>query len=347
MTKRRFAWSPLVVSAASAVLLLSGCSGGGDPEPDVQDAVVEEPEEQPEDADSQDKPAEPEEADIVDMQVDQSVFYAGIEYEYESMQVTDLDEEAGNEDRMLGLELTFDFSAYNPGSDTEMPNAPAVLRWNEDGGENVAEINGQADVKQVPGDSSTSGEMVFTLAPDLLESYDEDSAHLILGHSGEANPVIALGAAAETVDRFPVPQEQIDDEEIVAGPLTITFDEVFVRWNYGIPRQGQTPDDEALLAMYMTIENTSDSQACSRRSAGKTMVLKDEDGNGYVDLGLTERCFKGGTSEEVMTAIEIPEEYEGTYNLEFDVDQVGDAEETGDIDIELVMGDGVAPSASR
>src|SRR5699024_1318301 len=101
------------------------------------------------------------EPEMHDLQVDEAIYNAGNEYEFGSMTVVDLDAEAGNDGdspRVRGLELTFDVNAYNPFSDSVMPNAPMVLRWDEQGTDNVSEVNGQGDFKQVPSESSTSGE---------------------------------------------------------------------------------------------------------------------------------------------------------------------------------------------
>ncbi len=341
----------LTATAAALLLALGGCLGlpgstpaeAEAPEPDATDANAPEPQESPPE-EEQEVAIEPE---IEELLLGEGVFYAGVEYQFESMSVVDLDAENGEDSpRLLGLELTFDVTAYNPGDDTVMPIAPLVLRWDEAGTANVSEVNGQGEFNQVPSDSSTSGTVVFTLPPDALETYDADSARVILGRGDEAAATLPLGSSAELVTRFPVIQQQLHGEGIQAGPLEVTFEKAEVRWNYGTPQMGQAAAEEALLVLEMSVDNTHEAQVCTRRGAGKTMSLKDASGHGYADLGLSERCFQAGATAPSTTGFEIDADYEGTYELEFDVDPVGSEVWMGESTIDLVAGEGEAPSTS-
>lgn len=337
----------LVIFSSAVGVILTGCAG---PKlPDISGAEASDP--APETSESTEEPPaddEPQESgsdfEIPDLQLDQSVFVRGIEYQFGDLTQTEPDETYGAVD---GIGIRVDFDAYNPYDSETMNASPISLRWDEPDSENVAERKGDIELDLIPGGSSVSGSVLFTLGESDLETFNDESARIIVGHDGEATGIAAIGDAVETVDRFPIPQDHLVGTTMSPGPMEITFEEVEVRWNFGDSNLEQASADEALLTIAFTVDNPSDSNNCSRRGEGRTMFLTDSDGNKFVDVGLRERCYEPGQTTETFTGILMDADYAGTYDLEFDVDPVGSAEIKDTIQIELEENVGAAPSSDR
>ncbi|WP_017583427.1 hypothetical protein [Nocardiopsis valliformis] len=296
--------------------------------------------------DTEEAPGE-NDVDLAEGQLDTSVFYAGLEYAFESVTVNDLDAETSPgdppESRVLGVELVFEVNVFNPWAETLTPNTPITLRWDEPGTDNVAEVNGHGDFRQVPGDASVSGEVTVPLLPADLEAYHEDSARLVLGRGGEATAQVPVGSSPETVTRFPVAQPQLEGESFDVGPVKVTIDHAAVQWNYGDPSMGQAAEDEAVLVMDFTVDNGHGGQVCTSRGQGNTMSLVSDGGEGHVDLGLDERCFGSGDSVATFTGFTIAADYADSYLLSMTVPAGFDTHE-GELPLSLVEGEGTAPS---
>lgn len=343
-------------ATAAAAIVLAGCGSSaeeavgqltdalaeeGDEEAEAPDEPAtddEDGDESPEgtDGDDGDGEAATEDVDVDGRAMDVSVHHNGLEYTVSELTVVDLDE--GNDQRIQGLELTFDASVYNPSSDTAQPSPAVSLRWDEPGTGNVVDVSGRAEFRQVPGDASSSGEIVVPLRPEDLEVYDDASARLILGQSGRSAAELAVGGDAETVDRFPV-QQPLDGETFDVNDVLVTITAAEVRWDYR--GSEHVEDGVALLELTYTMENQGGSQSCSTRGEG-AFALTLPNGDGIVDEGVTERCVSGGETEtDVRTGFLIDGDYAGDYTLRHE--RSGDQDE---ITFTLSEGEGL-PAAER
>lgn len=357
------------IAAAAAGLLLVGC-GGDEAIGQLTDAFSEAAEDDAADEETDAEPVESDETDETDetdgsdtgetddagaseqpaadvttvdgRTIDETVHYAGLEYTVAGMTAVDLDAEASPDgqvdNRVRGIELTFDVSVFNPGNDTVMPSPPISLRWDETGTGNVVDVSGRAEFRQVPGDSSSSGEIVVTVPPADLEVYDDASARLILGQSGHSAAQVPVGSDAEIITRFPVQQPFVGESFNVSG-VEVTITAAEVRWDY--TGNSHLEDGQALLELTYTMDNQSDSQSCSTRGQG-AFALTLPSGDGIVDEGVTERCVSGGEAEtDVRTGFLIDGDYAGDYTLRHE--RGGEQDE---ITFTLVAEEGV-PSSER
>ena len=327
-----------MTGVAAGALLLAGCgSDDVDEALDQLDDAIEEVDDQDED-DAEDDEDDGEPVATVDGRaLDGTVHHGGLEYTVTALSVVDLDAEHSPDgevdQRVQGLELTFEANVANPGSDTVSPSPAVALRWDEPGTDNVVDVSGRAEFRQVPGDASSSGEFVVPVSPQDLEVYDDDTARLIIGRSGQSPAQLPIGDQAELIDRFPVPQELDEDTfEVAAVVVTITAAEV--RWDN--PNGSHVEDGTALFELTYTMDNQSGSQSCSTRGEG-AFALTLPSGDGIVDLGVSERCVRGGETEtDVKTGFLIDGDYAGDYTLRH---ERGDDED--EITFTLVEGDGV------
>jgi hypothetical protein len=288
---------------------------GGDADSDAPDDAGEAEEAD----DSSDEAADGGDAEVVNVEgraIAESVHHLGLEYTIDQLTVVDLDAEASPDgevdERVQGLELVFEASVYNPGSDTATPRAPVSLRWDESGSGNVVDVTGRTEFRQVPGDSSSSGEIVVPLRPADLELYDDASARLILGQSGNSAAQVPVGPDAELIDRFPVQQESVVGESFDVNDVLVTITAAEVRWDYG---SSHVEDGVALFELTYDMEEQGGSQSCSTRGQG-AFALTLPSGDGIVDEGVTERCVRGDQTEtDVRTGFLIDGDYAGDYTL--------------------------------
>lgn len=245
--------------------------------------------------------------------IDATVFHSGLEYTVAELSVVDLDADTtdGSADRVQGLMLTFDVSVFNSRPDTVNPSVPVSLRWDEPGTGNVVDVTGRGEFRQVPGDSSSSGQILVQLGPDDLEVYDDASARLIVGRSGQSPAQVPVGSNAELIDRFPVPQPvQIEPFDVEGVLVTVTGIEV--RWD---ELDRHVDDGTALLELTYTMDNQSDNQSCSSRNGG-AWPLTLPNGDSIVELGVSERCVLGEqVVTDVLTGLLIGADYAGDYTL--------------------------------
>ena len=274
--------------------------------------------------------------------LDATVHHGGLEYTVTGVEVVDLDAEASPEgevdQRVQGLELVFDVSVFNPRGDTAMPSPQATMQWDEGDTGNVVAVSGRPDFRQVPADASSSGEIVVPVAPADLETYHEASARLILGRDGHNPAQVPVGSDAELVDRFPVPQP-LDGETLDVSEVEVTITAAEVRWDN--PNGSHLEDGQALLELTYTMDNQGGSQSCSTRGEGAFALILPN-GEGVVDLGVSERCVSGGEAEtDVKTGFVVDEDYAGDYTLRHER-----SDDQDEFDFSLVEGDGV-PAAER
>ena len=332
----------IVIGLAAGTLLLAAC-GSDDAEEALDqlgDAIDEVEGQDEEDQDDQDDEAEVdmEPASVEGRAIDGVVHHGGLEYTITSMSVVDLDAENSPDgevdQRVQGLELTFEANVTNPGSDTVMPSPSVSLQWDEPGTDNVVDVSGRAEFRQVPGDASSSGEFTVPVSPQDLEVYDDDTARLIIGQPGQSPAQLPVGDQAELIDRFPVLQD-LEEDTFEVGDVTVTITAAEVRWDRG--DGSHVEDDTALFELTYTMDNPDGSQSCSTRGEG-AFALTLPNGEGIVDLGVTERCVRGGETErDVRTGFLIEGEYGGDYTLRH---ERGD--EDDEITFTLVEGDGVS-----
>ncbi len=325
---------PTTLLAAGAALLLVGCGDDvTDAVEELTDAIQEDlPDEAvPEDLeppatddDAGDAPSS-EAVDIDPRSIDVTVHHGGLEYTVEELAIVDVDE-------VHGTELVFATSVFNPASSSATPAPPIALRWDEPGTDNVVEVNGRGEFRQIPGNSSSSGEIIVPLRPDDLEVFDDRSARLLIGASGRSAAQVAVGGEAVTIDRLPV-QQPLEDETFDVDGVVVTITEAEVRWDN--PNGSHVDDGTALLELTYRIENQSDSQSCSTRGEG-AFNLTLPDGDAIIDLGVSERCVRGDQTEtDVLTGFLIDEDYAGDYTL---VHERGD--DADEISFTLVEGEG-------
>lgn len=353
----RYARTTLLMAAAGA-FALAGCGGYGASEAvgqltealgsDEAEEVTETETEPAEASDAEPAAAEPDEAPgdtdevvtIGERTIDTAVHHGGLEYTLAQMTVVDLDAQGGGEveQRVQGLELTFDVSVFNPSNDTMTPSPQVSLRWDEPDTGNVVDVSGRAEFRQVPGDSSSSGEIVVQIPPQDLEVYDDASARLVLGRSGQNPAHVAVGDQAETIDRFPV-QQPLDGETLDVNDVLVTITAAEIRWDN--PNGSHLEDGTALFELTYTMENQADRQSCSTRGEG-AFALTLPNGDGIVDLGVTDRCVRGDeTVEGAQTGFLIDADFAGDYTLRHER-----SDDQDEISFTLVETDGV-PAAER
>ena len=334
--------------AAASALLLAACGSDDAQELAEQaaDAVSDEAEDEdaaPEEDDGDDDGDAVEVTTIDDGAVDATVHYGGLEYTIAGYEVVDLDAEASPDgevdQRVQGLELVFDVSVYNPTSGTAHPSAQATLEWDEGDTGNVVAVGGRPDFREVPSDASSSGEFVIPISPADLELYDAASARLLLGQDGNSRAQVPIGTEPELIDRFPVQQEQVVGQTLDVGGIAVTIDSAEVRWD--TTGGSHVEDGVAQFELSYTMVNDSGSQSCSTRGEGAFALIMPN-GEGVVDLGVSERCVRGGETETgVMTGFYIDGDYAGEYTLRH---ERGDDED--EITFTLEEGEG-APAAER
>ena len=331
----------MTIGVAAGALLLAGC--GSDEAEEAVDQLTDAIEEA---GDQEEAAAEPDEDDTDDVAevvtvdgrpLDGTVHHGGLEYTVTELIVVDLDAEASPDgevdQRVQGLELTFDASVFNPSSDTMMPSPAVALRWDEPGTGNVVDVSGRAEFRQVPGDASSSGEFVVQVPPADLEVYDDATARLIIGQSGQNPAQVPVGAEAELIDRFPVMQPDLVDQSFDVNDVLVTITAAEVRWDRG--DGSQVEDGVSLLELTYTMEEQGGSQSCSTRGEG-AFALTLPSGDGITDLGVTERCVRGGETEtDVRTGFDIEGDVAGEYTLRH---ERGD--DTDEVTFTLDEGDG-------
>ncbi|QSB16212.1 hypothetical protein JQS43_07910 [Natronosporangium hydrolyticum] len=319
----------------AATLLLVGCGEGRDLVDRASEGL-----DQLEDAQEQQSAAVGDGATVeIDGRViDAHAHYNGLEYTFGEVAVVDLDE--GSDARLQGVELVFDVDVRNPGNDPAMASPGVSLRWDEPGSENVVEVGGRGDFRQVPGGSSASGEIVVPLRPPDMEVFDEASARLILGQSGRSAAEVPVGADAELIDRFPVPQPDLAGSTLEVAGVTMTIETANIRWNYG---NSHVEDGSVLLDLSYTWENESGAQVCHRRGTGQNFSLVAADGSGYVDEGVSIRCAVNGETAQAATGFLLEGDYAGEYTFSWDLSHRGDDYDEA-ITVTLHEGPGVPDS---
>jgi hypothetical protein len=236
----------------------------------------------------------------------------GFEYTLTGLEVVDLDE--GAEQRMRGVELHFDVSVYNPWGSSGFPRSNVSLQWNEEGGENVATVNGRGEFREIPPQSSSSGEIIVPLTPADLDRFHQPSARLIIGTSGSSAAEVPLGPEAELIDRLPVtiPLDLVMDMGSEDGGFVTTFHDAIIVYEHD--RRG-VADGEAILELRFDLDNQGAGQSCSTRGTG-AFGLTVPNGDGIVEIGVSERCVVGNQVERgVLTGFSIDADYAGEYTL--------------------------------
>lgn len=276
--------------------------------------------------------------EIAGRTIDARVHYLGLEYTFGEMTVVELDVQSGAPFR--GMALVFDVDVFNPRNDTAMPSPRVTLRWDEPDSDNVVEVNGRGEFRQVPGNASASGEIRVDLTTRDLETFDDASARLILGQSGRSPAQVPVGAAAELIDRFPVPQPGMEGRTLELGNVTMTIQTADIRWNYG---NSHLEDGLVLLDLTYTWENNSGSQVCHNRGAGQNFSLVGSGGGGYVDENVSIRCAVAGETALAATGFVMDADYAGEYTFRWNLN-IGFDDLSGEVAVLLEDGPGVPDS---
>lgn len=338
------------LAVAAATFLLAGC---GDDVSDAvgsladavqDDAAESEPEADPDaaadevtdtDLEAGNEDPSGDTASIAERAIDETVFWVGLEYTVQRLTVVDLD--AGSDERVQGVELVFDTSVFNTGSDTAVPAPPVSLRWDVPGTDDVIDVTGRTELRQVPANASSSGEIIIPLTPDDLVAYDDASARLVIGRSGQSAAQVPVGADAELISRLPVPQP-VEGTTLEVGDVLVTITAAEVRYD-PIGSPSHLEDGAALLELTYDMENRGGNQSCSRRGEGRSWFAVLPDGDSVVDLGVSERCVGSGMTETgVVTGLVIDADYAGEYTIRHE--REGDVE--GEATLVLVDAPGVA-----
>jgi len=274
-----------------------------------------------------------------------TVYQRGFEFTVTGLEVIDLDQQHADETggeveaRVRGFELITDLDVFNATPTAGAPMRTAVsLQWNEPGTENVISLRGNLEVREIPSLASSSAQVVFPVPVADAELMDVDSAAMVFGEMGRSAAVLPLGSQPELVTRLPVDQPTLEGVsfDVDGVQMTITNGRIF----HETRSDGPLPDDEVLLELTYEIDNSEvDAQTCSPRGTGSWSLVAP-DGTGVVDLGVSERCVRGGQVErEVLTGFVIGTEYGGEYALAHERGGAGQ-EFAGETSITLEEGDG-------
>ena len=285
---------------------------------------------------------------IAERTIDVAVQYGVIEWEIQEMIVVDLDADLQPGEQPQGVEITFPTRVFNAGGGTaSVNNTPIALQWDDPQTGDTFTVSAQADFRDVPADSFTSGELRVHLTHDDRSVFDDDTAYLLVGRPGVTPAVVPIGAAVEPVTRLVVPQEPDDwtfdiegvdtARRTIADTITVTGAEV--RWSG--PEGQPLEDGNTLLQIAYTIENRGEGQTCSQRSEGGWRLTMP-DGDAVNDLRVSERCAGAGeTVTGVLTGFIIPtEDYAGDYVLTHSRG-AGATNPEGEVEITIVEADGV------
>lgn len=327
---------PLWAGACVAVLALTGCFGGDDTVEETNPQAVEtEQLEQDVALPETDNQDDAEVAvDIAERAIGVSVWYAGLEFEFGDMTVTDLDE-GSDGPRVQGIELTFDVDVHNRNDMAAEPRMPVVLQWDVPDTGNVIEVNASPDFRQTPAGASAAGSIVATIPAADLESWDEDTARLLVGATNRAHSQVPIGSSPELITRAPVDQPQIEGTTLQAGPVTFTVESAEVRWDLG---GNQVEEGQPLFEMSFSMTNTGNNQACVPRGEGVSFSLVDANNFGHPDLRVVERCVRPGDTVANMTGFIVDGDWEGDYTLVLqDIEILGE-NYTGETSLTLVGG---------
>lgn len=328
------------IALAATSLLLAGCGGADELTEGLDDLTQSLEDELPADdeadgADPADDPGAASEtgpAAVDGRSLDVTVHHGGVEWTVQELTVVDLDE--GEEQRTRGLELTFVTQVVNPLSETVQPGSASALRWDDPDTGDTLEVRGQADFREVPGESSTTGAFVVTVPPADLEAYDDASARLVIGDSGRSAAQVPIGSDAELIDRLPIPQDDLVGTTLDVDGVEVTIVAAEVRWDEFDGRH--VADGEALLELTYDLDNDSGSQSCSTRGTGG-WALTRPNGDSIVDLGVTERCVRDGERETgVLTGFLLEGDLAGDHTVRHE--RAGDTDEAT---FAIVEGDGV------
>jgi hypothetical protein len=249
-----------------------------------------------------------------------TVYQRGFEFTLTELQVLDLDQQHADEtgteltDRVRGFEVVAEVDVFNATPDPGQPGRTAVsLRWEEPGSDNVVDVRGQLEVREIPSQASSSGQVTVPLSVDDAELLDVETAAFVFGETGRSAAVLPIGSQPELVTRLPEFQSALEGETIDLDGIEVTIVEGWVY--YGTASDGPLPDGEALLELTYDVDNAIDAQSCSTRGTG-AWALTLPDGTGVVDLGVSERCVSGDQVERgILTGFFIDADYPGEYTL--------------------------------
>lgn len=344
LCRRRVRWVALT-SLALVMVLFSACGGGDDSDEQVGGTVV--PDTTPEASGSFDPPANVLAVDGTEL--DETVFGEGFEWTFGDIAVV----EPSNGLSAGSVDLVFDAQVYNVYTNAASPSSAALaLQWEDlDTGDTFTSPV-QADFQTVPGESTSTGELRATLSTADQETFDAGTAYLQVGQAGQSPAIAPLGSGIELVDRLPVPQDTDGLSFVVAvdpdaGPDgvalydTVTVTDAYVLWVSPDSGAG-VPDGSALLEITYDVDNEGEAQSCSTRGTGG-WSLKGPDGDAVVDLLVSERCVRGGQTEQgILTGfIFRSESIDGDYVLSH-TRQAARDEATGDVVITLTGEGGVS-----
>lgn len=304
-----------VAALAGASLVLAACGATDEVTEGLEDLSQSLDEQVPDEGDDEateaTDAATTEPVAIDERELDVTVHHGGVEWTIQELTVVDLDE--GAEEQVRGLELSFVTQVTNPLDETVQPGSQVVLRWDDADTGDTMEVGGQPDFREVPGNSSTTGAFVVTLPPSDLEVYDEDTARLVIGRSGQSAAQAPIGADAELIDRLPIQQDDLIGATLTVDAVDVTITAAEIRWDNG--DGSHVADGEALLELTYDMTATSGSQSCSTRGTG-AWALTVPSGDGLVDLGVTERCVRGDQTEtDVRTGFIVDADFAGEHTL--------------------------------
>lgn len=314
--------SRLLAAVFAAALVASACGGSGtdDAADAATDAGTDDPvtetevENDPDDAapDAEPDAGEAELPVIEPREIGETVRYAGFEFEVQSLAVDD--EGVDDPATAVPLGLTFDLSVENTEPASATPAVPVALQWNDEG-DDVVEISGMTEFREIPGESSSRGTVEFQVPPTDLETWDEDSARLVFGRSGDATALVPLGDdAGDLVTRMTVSQDLGDELDL--GGFLVEIEGAVVRWDLPGSRQ-QVEQGTAILEVSARITNGTDGQQCLGSQGGRiTPTITLVDGTSRTLLDTNVNCLSVDEVErDAKIAFDIDDPFAGDYTV--------------------------------
>ncbi|MGC0249499.1 hypothetical protein [Pseudactinotalea sp. Z1748] len=319
----------LLAAAVGVMLMLSGCGmlpdglGGTGQEEESDDAVAAAEPAQPaaeEAEETEEAGGDLEPLPVQPQQVGATVHIGGMEYTIECLDVIDVDAEHNQSNRTQGARVILTGSVTNPGGSSAPANAGFVLEWEDAETGHSFESSGRNMGDTVPSGGTGPLEVEIPLAPDQLETFDQDRAIVLVGSPERSRAQAPLGSQGELITRIPVQQPGLVGEAFdVGGQLTVTVQEADLRWDID---QG-TEDGTAVLELMVEVRNDTDRQQCWSRGAGNNFALLTSDGTDTVDLGMSDRgCVPGGGTTVSLTGLPVHEDYAGEYTLVLDYEPI-------------------------
>lgn len=289
-----------------AVLALVGAACGGDDDSAEPGETTEPP--ATTEATETDEQETDDDALIVARELDVVVQYGGFEFE-----LLDIEVPESTDDDSLGDTFSVNTTIINLRDRAATPRVEINLQW-DDERDNVVQVRGDLDAREIPGGARSSGTLSFSIPSDDVDEFDENSLRMVFGPSGTAQAVAPIGDDVELVSRLPVSQDVVDVVDI--NGFTFEVNSAVVRWD-DLSSGGQVDDGTALLVLSGRVENGTDRQLCVGTSGPNTRLqIELPDGTARTPQSTTLRCVgRGEVERDTEVIFEIDDPYDGDYTF--------------------------------